>query len=135
MKASPILLVALIAAAANAQQKPVGEASQSEQPVPATAPAPQAGQQQNRALQPLIIGRAKLSQLANETLDLFKVLDSNGDDLLSLDEVTDRPALSKYFSRLDSDGDGYLNRSEFAQLQVNSGQARRVVTLSQPRSA
>lgn len=135
MKASPILLAALIAAAANAHQKPVGEASQSEPAVPASAPTLQAGQPQTGALQPLIVGRAKLSQLANETLDLFKVLDSNGDNLLSQDEVSDRPALSKYFDRLDSDQDGFLNRSEFAQLQVNSGQARRIVTLSRLRTA
>ncbi|MCV6590902.1 MAG: EF-hand domain-containing protein [Marinobacterium sp.] len=54
-------------------------------------------------------------------IDLFSVLDGNNDDQLSQHEVRERPALTRYFHRLDANRDGLLNRKEFAVLGIGKG--------------
>ena len=61
----------------------------------------------------------KLSNVS--TIDLFSVLDGNDDDNLSRHEVRKRPALTRYFHKLDADRNGLLDREEFAALGMGHG--------------
>lgn len=61
----------------------------------------------------------KLSNVS--TIDLFSVLDGNDDENLSRHEVRKRPALTRYFHKLDTDRNGLLDRKEFAALGMGHG--------------
>lgn len=45
---------------------------------------------------------------------VFKALDRNSDSKISRSEATVKGSVSKRFAGIDSDGDGYLSRREFA---------------------
>lgn len=45
---------------------------------------------------------------------VFKALDRNSDSRISRSEATVKGSVSKRFDGIDSDGDGYLSRQEFA---------------------
>ena len=45
---------------------------------------------------------------------VFKALDRNQDRKISRSEATVKGSVSKRFDGIDSDGDGYLSRQEFA---------------------
>jgi len=52
--------------------------------------------------------------------DEYDCLDTNKDNRLSLDEAAARPELESDFTTLDTDGDGYLSRQEFAAQTTSS---------------
>jgi len=109
MKASPILAAALLM-----MTSLISQASETETPVTITPAEPAPVAPEIRTQEVLKIGQRMV-------IDLFTVLDGNDDGRLSKNEVSDRPALSRYFGKLDSNQDGFLNRDEFAQLQVSRG--------------
>ena len=45
---------------------------------------------------------------------VFKALDRNSDSKISRSEATVKGSVSKRFAGIDSDGDGYLSKQEFA---------------------
>ena len=45
---------------------------------------------------------------------VFKALDRNSDSKISRTEATVKGSVSKRFDGIDSDGDGYLSKQEFA---------------------
>ncbi len=45
---------------------------------------------------------------------VFKALDRNSDSKISRSEATVKGSVSKRFDGIDSDGDGYLSKREFA---------------------
>ena len=50
----------------------------------------------------------------------FKDLDANGDRKLSSAEVSSQSMLSRDFKTLDSDGDGFVNETEYAAWSAKS---------------
>lgn len=61
------------------------------------------------------------AQMMNEQRreSLFRSLDANGDGAISAAEAAANPELVSSFARLDRNGDGRLDRQEFARVQVN----------------
>lgn len=108
MKASPIFATSLLMMASLHSQ-----ANDSDAPVMIIPVEPAPGME-IRTVETL-----KLSQ--NGLIDLFSVLDGNDDEHLSRLEVSERPALTRYFHKLDTDRDGQLNRDEFASLGIGQG--------------
>lgn len=61
---------------------------------------------EEQAAQPMLV------QPAGGT-DLFKVLDADGDGMISQDEATAHEAVNKQFDQLDVNQDGQLSEDEF----------------------
>jgi len=108
MKASPIFAIALMMMTSLTIQ-----ADSNDTPI-IIVPAEPAPGVEIRTMEAM-----KLSQ--NSVIDLFSVLDDNDDDQLSRHEISDRPALHRYFHKLDTNSDGLLNREEFASLGMGQG--------------
>jgi hypothetical protein len=58
------------------------------------------------------------AQAEDSTIIPFSELDTNNDDALSATEAEALPELATQLSKLDINGDGQLNRAEYAVYQI-----------------
>lgn len=93
-------------------------------------PATKEEQQATYALQPTLV-KAANRQIP---LDIFQLLDANADNQLSLPELSDRAALSSAFPSLDTNHNGLLDRTEFAQILIHSKQTAAVFGVTSMRA-
>lgn len=71
----------------------------------------------NKLLTALMVCIATLSFKLQADEQLFKVLDANANDFISLDETNEHPDVRLKFGTLDSDQDGQLSYDEFIKYQ------------------
>jgi Ca2+-binding EF-hand superfamily protein len=52
----------------------------------------------------------------------FQNLDANRDGVLSQNEASTDPSLSKQFTQIDKDGNGFISQSEFSAFETSKQQ-------------
>jgi Ca2+-binding EF-hand superfamily protein len=62
--------------------------------------------------------QARFSKQADSIDAAFAAMDKNKDGKISKEEATVVPEIAKYFTGLDTDGDGYLSLKEMQQAMV-----------------
>lgn len=71
-----------------------------------------------------VFGILLITPLAQATDDIIQTLDRNSDGQISIKEAVANPRLLESFSRIDTDGNGFLTATELANTRIK-GSTRR----------